>query len=504
MPAIPIPQPTPIERAGWNTDYQGVPAAAANAVGSPPNALMQANEIANQQAQNNMRTAQAAGGVQDLQDKQRSMQLSMLSGILNEPDPEKQRDLIGKLVPLANKMNPSYQIDSTVGVPEIRALVQSQVSPTEQATLANSLQRAQMVNGLKAEVMSKDALGNPVITNKTTGEVRYPNAQESAYYEASGQLPEGQESGQPAPQSTGIFPNMAQTQPQGVRPAPQANPLNPTQQVQPALGFDQSSLMRDPNALKQAQKNTAAIEANRQQKATLINDIRSNIEQLEPELEQTKGGGYNAPLLQLGKIIGTDQGVAADAASTNAQGLALNLSKLQQIGSSGRTTVAALQTLLNSKPDPYNHYQANNLDNLNHIKGTVENYDAENSFLDAYKDASRFHVVDDNAYKLYDALQKQFPITTVDDKGHTTFNAQNVQALKDAIPDALQNPTKYLNAKGEAQNSLKQPSQQNKPASGLPNLQPGNTIYKGHLYLGGDPSAPTSWKSVTGGASGEF
>lgn len=126
MPAIPIPQPTPIERAGWSTDYQGAPAAVANAVGNVVNPIAQANDIASQQAQNNMRTAQAASGVQDLQDKQRSMQLSMLSGILNEPDPDKQRDLIGKLIPLANKINPSMQIDSSVGVPEIRALVQSQ------------------------------------------------------------------------------------------------------------------------------------------------------------------------------------------------------------------------------------------------------------------------------------------------------------------------------------------------------------------------------------------
>jgi hypothetical protein len=37
-----------------------------------------------------------------------------------------------------------------------------------------------------------------------------------------------------------------------------------------------------------------------------------------------------------------------------------------------------------------------------------------------------------------------------------------------------------------------------------PQLKAGSTIYKGHIYLGGDPSNPTSWKSVSGGASGQY
>lgn len=39
------------------------------------------------------------------------------------------------------------------------------------------------------------------------------------------------------------------------------------------------------------------------------------------------------------------------------------------------------------------------------------------------------------------------------------------------------------------------PQAQGKPA----NLVPNNTLYKGHLYLGGDPSKPESWKAVGNG-----
>lgn len=76
-------------------------------------------------SQNQLRQAQTDTAVQDMQAKQRQMQLSMLSGVLNEPDPEKQRQILGNIVPIANKINPSYQIDPNIDLPTLRALVQS-------------------------------------------------------------------------------------------------------------------------------------------------------------------------------------------------------------------------------------------------------------------------------------------------------------------------------------------------------------------------------------------
>lgn len=424
--------------------------------------------------------AQTATANTDLQAKQRAMQLSMLSGVLNEPDPDKQRQILGNIVPIANKLNPSYQIDPNIDIPTVRALVQSQITPTEQATLQNQRANAQLLAGIKSESIEKDPMtGQLVRVNKLTGEKSPLTAQDAAQYQATGVAPQ---SG-----GTGILPQQNPSM-----QAPVENPQPQQAPAQPAFGFPLSSYANDLPAMRAAQKNTAQIEANKEQKAQLVNDIRTNISQLEPELQETKGGGYNAPALKVGNFFGTDQGLAADAAATNTQGLALNLSKLQQIGSSGRTTVAALQTLLNSKPDPYGHYQKNNLDNLAHIKGTVENYDAENNFLLAYKDANPMHLVDDNAYKLYDALQKQFPITTVDKSGHTTFNPQNVQALNAAIPDALANPQKYMgaqNAASQANESLKQPEQQS-------NVPKAGAVEDGYVFMGGDPSKPESWKPV--------
>lgn len=431
----------------------------------------------------------------DLQAKQRQMQLSMLSGALNEPDPDKQRQILQNIVPIANKINPSYQIDPNIDIPTVRALVQSQITPTEQAQLQNQRANAQLLAGIKSSEITKDPMtGGLVRVNKLTGEKTPVTPQDAAQYQTTGIDPS-------APQPTGIFPQpnpqiSGPPSPQQVQPPPQ----------QPPFGFPLSSYANDLPAMRAAQKNTTAIEANKEQKDSLIRDIRSQLDILQPDLAQVNGGNLvdNAKIAA-GALYpgGSDQYNAADAAKTNAQGLALNLSKLQQIGSSGRTTVAALSTLLNSKPDPTAHNQQNNLDNLAHIRGTVENYDAENNLLLAYKDANPMHLVDDNAYKLYDSLQKQFPITTVDDKGHTSFNPQNVQALNAAIPDALANPQKYINAKTEAGNAL-QPGQKQSPSASQ-----ANTIVKSKngvpfIFLGGDPTDQKNYKPASGGASGGF
>lgn len=104
-----------------------------------PTAFDYAQNIASQNANNFLKTAQGVGAANDVTDKQRAMQLSMLSGVLNEPDPEKQREMISNVVPIANKLNPSYQLDPNIDVPTIRALVQSQVPIEKQAEMQQQL-----------------------------------------------------------------------------------------------------------------------------------------------------------------------------------------------------------------------------------------------------------------------------------------------------------------------------------------------------------------------------
>lgn len=100
--------------------------ASQNSTLAAPGAYDAAQQANNLNIQQQGVKAQTANQQNDLQTKQRQMQLSMLSGVLNEPDPEKQRQILGNIVPIANKLNPSYQIDPSIDIPTVRALVASQ------------------------------------------------------------------------------------------------------------------------------------------------------------------------------------------------------------------------------------------------------------------------------------------------------------------------------------------------------------------------------------------
>lgn len=495
MPQIPIPSQVPIERASWNPDFQaGGLLSPANNDRTPANPIDIAQQQQSQLAQNNQRTAAAAGDINDMQAKQRSMQLSMLSGVLNEPDPVKQQQLLQNIVPIANKINPSYQIDSNIDIPTVRALVQSQVSPTEQATLENNLQRAQMVNSLKAQtVTTYPATGQKIIIDKYTSAQRPITTQENEYYNATGQLPGEQGTAQIPANATGIFPNLGvarqnfdnfRTQAQGgAVPIPPGGgqPLTGNElggeSAQTAFGFPQSSYVTNPNALKLEQKNAAAFEQNRGQRDILADQAEQKLNELEPDLVGTKDASGNVTGgVQGGPGIWKKLGFAAEGlspsgstelntatqADAETKDLANTLSQMQvQPGSRG--TKIALQTLLASKPDPYNQTPEANQKLLTNARTAINQYKLETDFLDAYKDANPQHIIDNKAYDLFDALQKQFPLSTIDKTGKPTFNGDNVAALRDAIPDALSNPSKYLNAKTEAQSRLRQPNQTSAP-----------------------------------------
>lgn len=405
----------------------------------PASPLDYAQNIAQNDANTQFKNLQAASGATDLQQKQRSMQFSMLSGILNEPDPEKQRMMIGNIIPIANRLNPSFQIDKNIDVPTIRALVQSQVSPTEQATLANQ----RLLYGVKAmEIKTNPLTGQLVRVNKATGEESPLTSAETLQYQTTGILP-------PPNDNRSMNDIVKAGNPQGIQPDPQ----------QPAFGFPTSNYANDINSLKLARKNAADFDKNKQQRDMLANQTLAQIEALRPDLSNVHGGSaVNRAELAAGSVFGTGEEPAAKNAASLTQGLALNLSNLQQVGGGGRAMKAALQTLLNSKPDPYGNYNENNISNLNHIESTVNQYKLETSFLEAYKDANPLHVIDNHAYDLFDALSKKFPIESVGKDGKVQFNQQNVQAFEDAIPDALSNPYNYMgktNAKTQAESNLK-------------------------------------------------
>lgn len=401
-------------------------ASAAPQAQSVENPINISQNIATNDKLNQLRQAQTSGAMNDLQQKQRAMQISMLNGVLNEQDPDKQRQILQNIVPIANKINPSYQIDPNIDVPTVRALVASQVSPEKQAELGNQLKIAQIYGGAKVNEITKDpATGQLVRVNKATGEVSPLSPADSASYNATGQILGG-ESAQPS---------------------------------QSSFGFGASGYAANPNALKLAQKTTADYDKNRAQRESLINDLDNKVTLLEPDLKSVQGGSdVNKLGLRLGNIYGSDEAKAANDASSQSQGLALDYSQLQQAmgGTGGRAMKAALQTLLASKPDATNNYQETNLKSLTSIKNMVNTAKLQDEFLDSYKEANPNKVIDNNAYQLFDALAEKYPLISKDGK---TFNNGNVGAFKDAIGDAIQNPYNYIkkpNAASQAQGSLKQ------------------------------------------------
>lgn len=413
-------------------------------------------DYANQQQQfgdiSSLRNIQGASQANELQNKQRAMQISMLSGVLKEQDPDKQRDLINKIVPITNKLGPQ-QFDANMDVPTIRALIQSQVPPEKQAEMSNELRKAQMLAGIQtSEIKTDPFTGQFVRVNKLTGQ-QFPVGENMA---GSASLP-GQQGGtfpydeQPSPTMNQIASNQPATQPA----APTGNP---------EFGFDLSTYKQDANALKLARKNAADFEKNRSAKDTAINNVFGTLDLLEPQLNAVHGGDwFDQARLRTEGIYGSQEAKDAAGATQNTTDLARQLSQLGQLsgGGGGRATKLDLTTLLQSKPDPYGNYPENNQSALNKVRSQVKNIDLENKFLGALKDANPLHIIPNEAYKVLDGLRNQYPISSVVD-GKEVYNAENAQAFENAIPDAIQNPKNYIGktkASDEAGNRLKKPAE---------------------------------------------
>ena len=151
MPSIPIPTQVPIERADWNNGFNpgGGMEGAAKAVGNPINPINVANDTATLQANNMLKGAQTAGAVQEVQQKQRQMQLSMLSGLDNIQDPEKRAAAAPLIIGMANKLNPSIQFDPNMDEATRKAVVMSGVPVGEQPQYNMMNQQAGLLGALR-------------------------------------------------------------------------------------------------------------------------------------------------------------------------------------------------------------------------------------------------------------------------------------------------------------------------------------------------------------------
>lgn len=442
-------------------------------------AFQQTNQLVNQNVAQQAQLQQTAAAQQDQQAKARSMQLSMLSGVLNEPDPNKQRDLIGKLVPIANKMNPSYQIDPTVGVPEIRALVQSQ-RPLE-------------------NIPDNSFLNSP------TGQNLSPIVKAGLQ---SGQL---NLKDVLSAQSSNPFLNIGGGSP---NPTPSA-PSGATSQAQAGLGQPQPSYIDALSQLPQSMQPTvkAIIEGREtppspNSRAPGAQMLIQAVNAVDPDFDFTNAAKRQSTAKSFAS--------GADAASTTSLNtLAGHLGNLQQAwtGLNNHAGVTPLSDSLSSL--------ANKVSAGTGQSGTLNSFNiAKSAVSDELSKLLKGGVVSDSEKKEWEsnindgaspeqqkaALSEiggiiESRLNALNNKYHEGMGPVNVnknwatpqsQAVFDQLQGRTQNQPQ--NAASQAQAALKS----------KPNLVAGQTIYKGHLYTGGDPSSQASWKPVNGGASASY
>lgn len=150
----------------------------------------QQQQLQGQQAQ--ALAAQTQTAQQDLFDKKRSLGISMLAPVLNEPDPTKQQAMIGKLVPMFNRIVPDMQLDpENTDVGTIRALTMSQIPVASQPQYQMQMQNIGLMQALKDRLAPQGA-PNAAPTGQPTGD------QPPGMVAPGGQTPQ-----QPQPQAAG-------------------------------------------------------------------------------------------------------------------------------------------------------------------------------------------------------------------------------------------------------------------------------------------------------------
>lgn len=94
---------------------------------------------------------------QDLLAKRRAMGISLFNGVMNEQDPQKQQEMIGKIVPMFNRYVTDMQLDpNATDINTVKTLVASQVPYKDQMTL--NMEQQKIDQGKYTPV--KDLYGN--------------------------------------------------------------------------------------------------------------------------------------------------------------------------------------------------------------------------------------------------------------------------------------------------------------------------------------------------------
>lgn len=449
MPAVPIPSQVPIERASWGQPMGSELSQAAGAIGQIQSPVLQANNIQDQLAKQNALTGQTAQELTDTQQKQYGMQASLLAGLAKLP-PDQYAQAAQHIIPIANQLG-TRQFDPTIDQQTAGLIAAGGVSAPEQATLANNLQRAQMLNTLKAQdVVTDPNTGQKVVIDKMTGQQRPVTPQENEYYNATGQLPSqgGTTPGMPQNGSGMLFSPPQQQQQSSASQQLPTTMQQPQQQSPFGFNLSDTNPLENKKNLTLTQQWQQADQANR----PLFENMQDKIAAMRLQIPKIEGGSALSNLaVNAGRIVGTDRAQAAQELNSQANDLATMATQLQGAKTGSRGSVLQLKTALASKPNSTNYPNVNN-DLLDEMEGKVARADADSSLYNAYIQANPHKTLDNNANKLADALDKQFPILDKNGK----LNPDNLAQWKAAIPDAIQNPKQYLNAKSELPANMQQ------------------------------------------------
>lgn len=450
MASIPIPTQAPIERAGWSTDFSpsGL-LTPANNDRTPVNPINIANQTSELQSQNMLRGAQTAGAISDVQMKQRGMQASMLGAIANLA-PDQYEAARNNIIPIINRLNPSFQFDPSIDQQTARMAAMSAVPVAEQPQYGLTQSNA-AIN----QALLKSLGGGQGVTNAQEG-LAPPGGQPAQPGVASSAA-----SSAAPPPATGISPQAQQLLAIARPDASNAlNNITKTSYDSPEVKAKTALDVKNSDNLADAQKtyNVAASSLPRAlQRFQQLRDASKDASYglgvdaegggLAPKFAQTGGGKFFEPNTATANQIiqqASKQGVLNE--------LGPQLAGLK--GNKFLESIASGASGLNASDPPATK--------VNAINGLETQYIANMKQLAAQRRAYGDKTAPTDAE--IDAMVKQNSGTA-----------------------------------GQANSAL-----QKGPST--PNLVPGQTIYKDHIYMGGKPSSPASWKAVksSGGASGGF
>lgn len=441
MPSVPIPQQVPIGHAGWGTDFTGnvqMP----NDDRTPVNPIMSGLSQAATQAQTALQTSQAANQVTDLQQKQRSMQASLIQAALNSADPT---GVLKNIIPIANRLNPSYQYDTDIDPATAKIAAMGTLPIGEQPQF--------QMNTAKANFYNRLAGGGAGAPNALAGAVSQP--QQSA--------PDGQ-AGPAAPASV--------------------NPLLSDPNTAAALAiFDPAGA----SALTGVQKLQFETP---QGKANTAEATKSGENLADAQKTYAVAAGSLPRALERFQQL-------RDAAPKASYGLGVTENGSSDLGQGG------LQTKIAQQFDPETNLanqtlkQASDQGILTELGPQLAGLKG-NKFLEGIASgASGLNMADSPEAKIHaiDQLQTQYVANmkslAAQRRSYGDKSAPTDQQIDDAVAKAQGFSPAPQTASTQAQAAVS-----GKGASQVAKVPPVGTIKGGYIYTGGDPSKPESWKAT--------